>query len=65
MNDVHYLALAYLCGLVLFLLYLYLLDRYQRGLKKEVEHLTTLLKRIEVNQNSKNRESVKEEGDDV
>ncbi|HID72077.1 MAG TPA: hypothetical protein EYP29_04965 [Thermoplasmata archaeon] len=65
MNDVHYLALAYLCGLVLFLLYLYLLDRYQRGLKKEVEHLTTLLKRIEVNQNSKNRESVKEERDDV
>lgn len=45
MNDVHYLALAYLCGLVLFLAYLYILDRYQKNLHKEIEHLESVVKR--------------------
>lgn len=46
MNDVHYLALAYLCGLVLFLAYLYILDRYQKHLHKEIEHLESVIKRV-------------------
>jgi len=46
MNDVHYLALAYLCGLALFLAYLYVLDRYQKNLHKEVRHLESVIRRV-------------------
>jgi len=55
MDDVHYLALAYICGLVLFLAYLYLLDRYQQNLHKEIQHLESVVERAGRDQGAKDK----------
>ena len=44
MDDVHYLALAYIIGLVVLFAYLFFLDRHQRKLSKELGHLESLVK---------------------
>jgi len=50
MDDVHYLALAYILGLILFLAYLYVLDRYQKHLHTEISHLEDVVKRVRTRQ---------------
>ncbi len=45
MNDVNYLAAAYLIGLVLLFTYLFFLDRHQKQLSRDIAHLEGVVNR--------------------
>jgi hypothetical protein len=60
MDDIHFLAAAYILGLVLFLAYLFMLDNHQKTLHKQLEHLDSVVCRLKEKEEPKEEEPEEE-----